>query len=352
MLRAEIGLTQGDLELSVDLTVDDGEVVAVLGPNGAGKTTLVRALAGLLAIDRGRIEVDGHVLDDPDTGTFVPAARRSVGVVFQDYALFPRLSARDNVAFGLQARGADRRSSLVTADEWLERLGVGDHGALRPDALSGGQAQRVALARALATEPRLLLLDEPLAALDASSRLHVRGELRRHLREFSGLRVLVTHDPIDALVLADRLVIVESGRVTQTGAPADVAAHPATSYVADLVGINLLRGRLDGGRVDLADGGSLTVVPPSDLASTDVAVAIRPQAVALHPTEPSGSPRNSWAATVREVEHDRDRVRVTLSGPIPVTAEVTTSAAISLGLEAGQTVWASVKAVDIAVYES
>ncbi len=352
MLRAEIGVARGDLDLSVDLTVDDGEVVAVLGPNGAGKTTLVRALAGLLPIERGRVEVDREVLDDPTAGVFVPPERRSVGVVFQDYALFPRLTARDNVAFGLQARGMDRRASLARADEWLDRLGVADQSSLHPASLSGGQAQRVAVARALAIEPRLLLLDEPLAALDASSRLHVRSELRRHLASFGGLRVLVTHDPIDALVLADRLVIVEGGRVAQTGTPAEVTARPATGYVADLVGINLLRGRRDGDRVELGGGGVLTIVPPDGLESDDVAVAIRPQAVALHRSEPSGSPRNTWAAAVHSVEHDRDRVRVTLGGAVPVTAEITTAAAVSLGLEAGQQVWASVKAVDLAVYEA
>src|SRR5690606_13078387 len=153
------------------------------------------------------------------------------------------MTARDNIAFGLRARGADKDAARHEAERWLERFGLADHARSRPSALSGGQAQRVALARALATDPELLLLDEPLAALDASTRVHVRAELRRHLATFEGARILITHDPIDALILADRLVIVEDGRITQTGAPADITSRPATRYVADLVGINLLHGR-------------------------------------------------------------------------------------------------------------
>ncbi len=353
MLDAHIEVRIGELDLAVDVAADVGEIVALLGPNGAGKTTIVRALAGLQPIDGGRISLDGQLLDEPATKTFVETEERPVGVVFQDYLLFARMSARDNVAFGLRARGVDRRSASEQAGQWLERFGLADHAAARPSSLSGGQAQRVALARALATEPRLLLLDEPLAALDATTRVHVRAELRHHLATFEGMRVLVTHDPIDALVLADRLVIVEDGRVVQAGTPAAVTARPATAYVADLVGINLLRGRLmDDHTVELATGGRLTVAAPAEPLSPDVAVAIRPQAVAVHRDQPSGSPRNTWRASITDLESDRDRIRVTFGGPIPVTAEITAAAATSLGIESGQELWASVKAVDIAVYET
>ncbi len=353
MLEAHIELQRGELGIDVDLTTDVGEVVALLGPNGAGKTTVVQALAGLLPIDGGRIVLDGVTLDDPANGTFVETEQRPVGVVFQDYLLFPRMTVVDNVAFGLRARGSDRRRATAEALDWLRRLGIADLADARPAVLSGGQAQRVALARALATDPRLLLLDEPLAALDASTRVHVRAELRRHLATFDGARVLVTHDPIDALVLADRLVIVENGRVTQTGTPAEVTAHPATSYVADLVGLNLLRGRLvDRASVMLGSGATLTVLASADAESVDVAIAIRPQAVALHRDEPAGSPRNAWRAPIEDLEADRDRMRVTLGGSIPVTAEITAASAARLGLEPGQEVWASVKAVDIAVYDA
>lgn len=350
MLSAVIEVAVGNLRLEVDLEVDEGEVVALLGPNGAGKTTALRAIAGLRPIDDGRIELDGCVLDHPATATFVATSRRPIGVVFQDYLLFPRLSALDNVAFGLRARGRPRADARAEAQRWLDRLGLADLAGARPRSLSGGQAQRVALARALATDPRLLLLDEPLAALDAGTRLWVRTELRRHLATFDGARLLVTHDPVDALVLADRLVILEDGRITQTGVPAEVTARPASRYAAQLVGINLLHGVAAGERtVRLDTGTELTVADP--LPGPEVAIALRPQAIALHRHRPDGSPRNSWAATVSEVEADRDRVRVTLAGPVPATAEITPAAVAELDLVAGTPVWASVKAVDLTTYQ-
>ncbi len=352
MLDASLELRIGDLDVAVAFSADAGETVGLLGPNGSGKTTIVRALAGLLPIDAGRIVLADRVLDDPAAGTFVETGDRPVGVVFQDHLLFPRMSARDNVAFGLRAHGVDRRTAAAQAERWLERFGVTGIADARPGSLSGGEAQRVALARALATEPRLLLLDEPLAALDATTRIRVRAELRRHLDTFDGVRILVTHDPIDALVLADRLVIIERGRVTQVGTPAEVAARPATAYVADLVGINLLRGRVaDDQTVALPSGGSLTVARSDAQPGAQVAVAIRPQAVALHLERPTGSPRNVWRAPIVDLEAARDRLRVTLGGDVPVTAEVTTAAATSLSLAPGQELWVSVKAVDITVYE-
>ena len=349
-LGAAIDVRLGDFQLDVDLSVDDGQVVALLGPNGAGKTSALRAIAGLLPLDGGCITLDGTVLDDPATDTFVPTAERPIGVVFQDYLLFPRMTALDNVAFGLRARGYGKADARARAHAWLERFGMAEQAGARPRTLSGGQAQRVALARALATDPRLLLLDEPLAALDASTRLHVRTELRRHLATFEGARLLITHDPVDALVLADRLVIVEGGRVTQSGAPAAVTARPASRYVARLVGINLLHGRATGDHtVRLDSGAELTVADP--LPGADVAIAIRPQAIALHRHEPDGSPRNMWAATIADLEADRDRVRITLDGPVPATAEITPAAVAELDLAPGTPVWATVKAVDLTAYE-
>src|SRR5262245_27430487 len=325
MLDATIDLSLSDFHVDLALEVDDGEVVALLGPNGAGKTTVLRAVAGLQPLDGGRIELDGQVLDEPESDTFVTSDRRPIGVVFQDYMLFPRLSALDNVAFGLRSRGMPKADARARAQGWLDRLGLGEYAKAKPRTLSGGQAQRVALARALATDPRLLLLDEPLAALYAGTRLRVRTELRHHLATFQGARLLITHDPVDALVLADRLVIMEAGHVTQIGTPATVTARPATPYVAQLVGINLLHGTgTDAHPVRLATGGTL---PPADpVPGNEVAIAIRPQAIALHRHHPEGSPRNTWQATVVDLEADHDRVRVTLDGPIPVTAEVTPAA--------------------------
>jgi molybdate transport system ATP-binding protein len=350
VLHAAIEVHVADFQLDIALDVGDGEVVALLGPNGAGKTTALRVIAGLQPLDNGRIELDGTVLDDPAADVFVPTAERPIGVVFQDYLLFPRLSALDNVAFGLRARGHDKASARNRAREWLERFALVQHANAKPRTLSGGQAQRVALARALATDPRLLLLDEPLAALDAGTRLQVRTELRRHLATFNGARLLVTHDPVDALVLADRLVIVEKGHVTQTGTPAAVTARPASRYVAQLVGINLLHGTATGEHtVRLDSGAELTVADP--LPGPDIALAIRPQAIALHRHQPDGSPRNTWAAAITDLEADHDRVRVTLTGPVVATAEITPAAVAELDLAPGVSVWATVKAVDLTAYQ-
>jgi molybdate transport system ATP-binding protein len=350
VLHAALEVHVADFQLDIALDVGDGEVVALLGPNGAGKTTALRVIAGLQPLDHGRIELDGTVLDDPAADVFVPTAERPIGVVFQDYLLFPRLSALDNVAFGLRARGYDKASARNRAREWLERFALAQHANAKPRTLSGGQAQRVALARALATDPRLLLLDEPLAALDAGTRLQVRTELRRHLATFRGARLLVTHDPVDALVLADRLVIVEKGHVTQAGTPAAVTARPASRYVAQLVGINLLHGTATGEHtLRLDSGAELTVADP--LPGPDIALAIRPQAIALHRHQPDGSPRNTWAATITDLEADHDRVRVTLTGPVVATAEVTPAAVAELDLAPGMSIWATVKAVDLTAYQ-
>ena len=349
MFTARIELRIGSLDIDVAVDATDGETVALLGPNGAGKTTILRAIAGLLAIERGRIEVDGLVLDDPAAGVFVPTANRPIGLVFQDYLLFPRMSALDNVAFGLRARGMAKPAARAAAAGWLERFGLAGHAASRPRALSGGQSQRVALARALATSPRLLLLDEPLAALDAGTRVQVRASLRRYLATFGGARILVTHDPVDAMVLADRVIVVEDGWVTQAGTVTEVARHPRSRYVAELVGVNLLHGDAAGPHlVRLESGSELVVADP--LPGEQIVVAVRPQSVALYRDKPDGSPRNVWPATVSDVEIDRDRVRVQLEGPVPLVAEVTPGALAELELAPGTPVWATVKAVELSVY--
>ncbi|HZD02386.1 MAG TPA: TOBE domain-containing protein, partial [Actinomycetes bacterium] len=219
--------------------------------------------------------------------------------------------------------------------------------AARPRALSGGQAQRVALARALATEPRLLLLDEPLAALDAGARVEVRRELRRHLASFEGTRLLVTHDPLEAMTLADRLVVLESGRVTQVGSPAEVSARPRSAYVAELVGLNLFRGRAGGGRIQLEGGGTLVAAGEHH---GEVFAAVHPRAVALYRQAPAGTPRNVWPGRVEALDATGDRVRVRVTGPVVVVAEVTPSAVAELDLGSGGTVWAAVKATEVAVY--
>jgi molybdate transport system ATP-binding protein len=347
-LDAVVEVERGSLHLDVELVVGPGEIVALFGPNGAGKSTVLRCLAGLLPIGRGRITIDDLVVDDPAAGVLLLPEQRPIGVVFQEYLLFAHLTALENVAFGLRARGTGKREARQRAGEWLERVGLSDHAGHKPAALSGGQAQRVALARALATDPRLLLLDEPLAALDAGSRGEMRRELRRHLAGFDGMRVLVTHDPIDAYALADRMIVLESGSVVQSGTLADVTAHPRSSYVADLVGINLLAGQLTGQVLTMPTGAA--IVTASDLPDGDAFAAIRPQAISLHLEHPEGSPRNTWECTVADVDRLADRVRVTLVGSVPLVAEITPAALAALELRPGDPVWAAVKASEVTSY--
>jgi molybdate transport system ATP-binding protein len=346
-LHARVQCTVGSLRLDLELHTSGGETIAVLGPNGAGKTTFFRCVAGLLPIDAGSIQLDGEVLDDPDTGIFVPANERPMGVVFQDYLLFPSLSALENVAFGLRARGVPRVEARQRASTWLERVGLADHADLRPHALSGGQAQRVALARALATDPRVLLLDEPLAALDAGTKAEVRRDLRRHLAGFGGVRLLVTHDPVDAYALADRVVIVEAGRIVQSGALLEVTARPRSRYVADLVGLNLLSGTAEQGTISTESGARIV---SADALDGPVFAVIAPHSVALYPVLPEGSPRNVWPVTVADIDRLADRVRVRLTGAVPLVAEVTAAAIDQLGLRPGVNVWASVKATEVSLY--
>jgi molybdate transport system ATP-binding protein len=347
-LHAELLVTRGSFRLDLDLTVAPGQVVALLGPNGAGKTTTLRALAGLLPLTSGRIGLDDEVWDRPPAA-FVPPERRPIGVVFQEYLLFSHMTALDNVAFGLRARGTPRAEARRRARDWLSTVGLDDYRDARPRALSGGQAQRVALARALATDPGLLLLDEPLAALDASTRVHIRAELGRHLDAYPGHTLLVTHDPLDAMVLADHLVIVEDGAVVQQGPPATVARRPRTDYVAQLVGLNLYRGVAEDTAVALDDssGGTLTVAEP---ATGPVHVAFPPAAVSLHPERPGGSPRNSWPVTVAGIEQHAHTVRVRLDGTPPVLADVTPATVAELHLTPGMPLYATVKATEITTY--
>jgi molybdate transport system ATP-binding protein len=343
-LAAGIRLDRGALRLEVEVDAPAGDVVAVLGPNGAGKTTLLLALAGLVPVAEGRIVLDGTVLDDAAANVFVPAERRPVGLLFQDYLLFPHLSVLDNVAFAPRARRLPSPDAI--AAEWLELVGMGDFARVRPAALSGGQAQRVALARALAGAPRMMLLDEPLAALDATTRVEVRRLLRTRLSEYEGVAVIVTHDPVDAAALAGRVVVLEAGRVAQAGSIADITAHPRSRYVADLAGLNLWRGRARAGHVQVGDA----EVAAAGAADGDVFATLPPHAVSLHRARPEGTPRNVWRARVAGVERLGDRARVSLQGPLPLVAEVTPAALAELGISVGDSVWASFKATEVTTY--
>lgn len=347
LLSAHLVVVRAQWSLDLELRVHAGSVTALLGPNGAGKTTALQALAGLRRLDGGRIELDGQLLDEPNRGHWVPPEAREVGLVFQEHLLFPHLSARDNVAFGLRARGMAKPAARLRADQWLSRMELAAEAGRRPRQLSGGQAQRVAVARALATDPRLLLLDEPLAALDAGTRMAVRTGLRRHLDEFGGATVIVTHDPLDALVLADEIVVIENGRVVQHGSPSSVARHPRTRYVAQLVGLNLLRGAAERGQVVVDGGGALAI---TDEHAGPVFIVIRPSAIAVYSHQPHGSPRNSWPAVLSSIEQQGHAVRLAATGPPDVVVDVTPDAVADMRLSPGSQVWLSVKATDLVVY--
>ncbi len=347
VLDAHLVVDRGGFRLDVPLRINAGEVVGLLGPNGAGKTTALRALAGLQPLTAGHVTLAGRDLDRPDRRVWTATEQRPIGVVFQDYLLFPHLSALDNVAFGPRRHGVDRRTARRQAADWLARVGLTTHTDRKPRQLSGGQAQRVALARALAVQPVLLLLDEPLAALDARTRLDTRAELHRHLTAHSGATLLVTHDPLDALVLTDRLVIVEDGRVVQEGDAATITAQPRTDYVARLVGLNLYRGTADGHAVHLGDGFVLTA---ADALHGEAFVAFAPSAVALHSHRPDGSPRNTWPATITGLQRHGDNLRVQLTGPVGVAADITPAAAAHLDLAPNREVWVAVKATETRAY--
>ena len=235
-LSAVLRASRGDFRLDVSFALADGETLAVLGPNGAGKSTILRCLLGLVPLDSGRITIGEQVLHDTTNDIYVEPENRRIGAVFQDYLLFRHLSVVDNVAFGLRARGAKKDDARLIARALLERFEIDHLAERRPSQLSGGEAQRVALARALAVEPEALLLDEPLAALDVTTRRSVRDELASFLSTFDGPRVIVTHDPADARRLAQRVLIVENGVVVQHGPIVDVIRNPATPYVAALFG--------------------------------------------------------------------------------------------------------------------
>ena len=347
-LTAEVGLRLGSLELDVAVQASTDEVVAVVGPNGSGKSTLLRALAGVLRLHRGRVVLGDGVLDDVAAGAHLSPELRPVSMMFQDTLLFPHLSALDNVAYGLRARGARRADARTRAAGWLERVGLdGRHQDSRPAALSGGQAQRVALARALATEPALLLLDEPLSAVDVSAKGPLRRVLREQLAGSPAVRLVVAHDPVDAMSLADRLVVVEDGRVTQQGPMAEVTTRPRSAWVAQLAGLNLFRGRAGGGHLVLADGSQLTVA--TAVRGPSFAL-VHPRAVTVHRTRPEGSARNAWPGEATGLHLEGDRVRVQVNGSPSIVAELTAAGAADLRLAEGGPVWVSVKATEIDVY--
>jgi molybdate transport system ATP-binding protein len=322
--------------LEIDLGATSGEVVAIVGPNGSGKSTTLGAVAGRHRLSAGVLELDGRVLDEPGTGSWVPVHARGVGYVFQHFELFPHLSTLDNVAYGLRRRGFDRRTARERAQHWLNRMGIGDLALAKPPTLSGGQAQRVALARALAFEPGALLLDEPMSALDVESRMSVRSEVRRLLNEFDGVTLIVTHDPLDMLGLADRVVVLDGGRVAQDDTPEQMRRHPHTRHAATLVGRNVVRGHAQGHRIDLGRGITVTT---ENVHEGPVDLVCAPRAVRLalqHRDRPPGA----WEATIAGLEAVGDHVRALLGPPLRLMARIPLEALTAeLALDANVWVW-------------
>ncbi len=356
-LEATVKLRRDEFVMDARLSAEENETVALLGPNGSGKSTLVGMLAGIVRPDAGTVTLDGVVLDD--RRTHVQPEHRPIGLALQDLALFPHLPAIENAAFPLRAGGAGRADATERAGRLLERLGlpVARHGA-RPRDLSGGEAQRVALARALIREPRLLLLDEPTSALDVRARAELRPLLKGILAGFHGIRILVTHDPVEAMTLGDRLVVLENGRVSQSGRPAELREAPRTPYVAELVGVNLYAGRIEplepgAARLRTPDGDLVVAWPQTDGPSEDVVGLLRPADVALHTTRPEGgSARNLLHGRITGLSLEGERARVRIGSAPPVVAEVTLGSVDRLGLIEGAEVWASCKAVEIRLLRS
>ena len=342
-------------DVDVEFEVAAGEVVALVGANGAGKSTVLHVIAGLLRPDSGSVRSGGRLLTDTTSGVFVPAHARRIGLLLQDALLFPHLSVVDNVAFGPRSRRRGRRAADLAAREWLERVDAADLAERAPGELSGGQAQRVAIARALAADPDVLLLDEPLAGLDVAAATGVRAVLGAVLASDNRAAVLVTHDLVDILTLADRVLVMDGGRVVEAGDTAQVLAAPRSAFAARIAGVNLVNGTVgDDGSLGAADGSRWYGVGDR-LGSGAHAVAVfRPSAVAVFRDAPHGSPRNTVAVTVAQIDALGPRIRVRAGeqadGAPGLAADVTAEAAAEMRLVAGERVHFAVKAQEVAIH--
>lgn len=348
----ELSCAVSERDVDLALEVAEGETLAVLGPNGSGKSTALAVTAGLVTPDAGRVVLAERVLTDVGPGrpgVNVPPHARRTALLGQEPLLFPHLDALENVAFGPRSTGTPRATARRGAQRWLDEVGVGDLSGRRPAQLSGGQAQRVAVARALAAEPALLLLDEPMAALDVAVLPALRQTLRRVLAARTA--VVVTHDPLDALLLADHVVVLSEGRVVEQGVTTEVLSRPRSPFAARLAGLNLVAGAWRDGCVETAEGlrvhGLVVGEPPS--SGERVIATFRPAAVAVYRDAVEGSPRNAFDVTITEIEPLAELVRVHAG---PLHADVTVQAVAELDLEPGLVVTFSVKATEVAVYRT
>ncbi|MBT8215685.1 MAG: ABC transporter ATP-binding protein [Acidimicrobiia bacterium] len=337
MLAVDVTTRRSGFELDMSFQVGEDEILGVVGPNGSGKTSLLRIVAGLDPAMQGCVLLDETRWADTGAGIWLPAERRSVGYVPQGSLLFPHMTALDNVGFGM----TEPEKALA----WLERLGISELAGARPAELSGGQAQLVALARAQARSPDVLLLDEPLASIDIANRASIRRIVRRELQSGRQHRIFVTHDPLEAVALADRILVVADGRVSQIGTVEDLRRHPRSRYVAELLGLNLFAGTARGGVIALADGAVLVAAETPDGPAF---ATVHPRAVSLYTSRPSGSPRNIWRAPVTAIERSLERVRIEVGGSVPIVAEVTPEGA--RGFREGDEVWVAIKASEVQAY--
>jgi molybdate transport system ATP-binding protein len=357
MLRASLASRRGGFALETSLEVESSATLVLVGGSGAGKTSVLRLLAGLDRPERGQIMVDEATWFDGERDFCLPAHQRRVGYVAQDYALFPHLSVAENVAFGLRAQGTAARAISSRTHAALERLTITELARRRPGELSGGQQQRVALARALVLEPRLLLLDEPLAALDLQTRRAVRVELSRILAQLPCVTVYVTHSPLEAMVFGDRIAVIENGRVSQQGFRDDLLRRPRSAYVAEFMGLNLFQGRIvnraTGGLAALQTGDGVLQIADPGGDEDDVFVAVDPRDITLSLEAPSGSAQNVFRGPVVEIVPEPpfgERQRVALATAPRLVAEVTRSSVERLDLRPGAQIYATFKATGVTAY--
>jgi molybdopterin-binding protein len=345
------------ITLDVDLSFGPG-VTVIVGPSGAGKSTLLRVIAGLTRPDSGVISLAGKEIDNTKRGYHAAPGRRDISLVFQEYALFPHLSVQENVAYGLCARHVPRAERRQRVVRMLERLAIAELAGARPDRISGGQRQRVALARALVLEPRALLLDEPLAALDVQTRASVRAELRAILSDVGIPTLLVTHDYADALAFRERILMLVEGKVVQDGPHAELLAHPRSRFVADFTGVNFFDGTLHDhdpdrlGRISLA-GGVEIFAPAEGVAPGPVTVSLHPWEVTVSAERAMDSARNALSGTVVDILPLGSRVRIVLrsvaSAELSLVAEITPEAVTALDCHEGQRLVATFKATALRV---
>lgn len=342
-------------EFDVEIEVKAGERVAVLGHNGAGKSTLLNVLAGTLRPDSGRATLGERRLFELGKGKhhWLPPHARGISLLAQDALLFPHLSVIDNVAFGPRVAGTPKATAHAKAEQWLAEVGVSELAGRRPSELSGGQAQRVAIARALAAQPRLLLLDEPMAALDVAVAPLLRRVLGRVLANQATM--VVTHDLLDALLLSERIIVMDEGKVAESGPTEEVLRHPRTRFTARIAGLNLIRGSFRDGSVQDRSGLRVEGSVKDDVVPNEgdpVAAVFSPSGVSIYLEPPAGSPRNNIAVTVAEIEPRGDLVRVRSDDHHGhfIAADVTLRSVAELDLYPGQQVTYSIKAAAVTVY--